>query len=64
MCRCLTLILACIVYWQAKEISRVASECTPEEDGIDISLLEHVSPVEWQNVLLYGEYVIGPNLIR
>jgi TnpA family transposase len=63
-CSCLTLILACIVYWQAKEISRVASECNPEEDGIDISLLEHVSPVEWQNVLLYGEYVIDPNLIR
>jgi TnpA family transposase len=63
-CSCLTLILACIVYWQAKEIGRVVSECNPEEDGIDISLLEHVSPIEWNNVLLYGEYVIDPNLIR
>jgi TnpA family transposase len=63
-CSCLTLILACIVYWQAKEIGRVVSECNPEEDGIHISLLEHVSPIEWDNVLLYGEYVIDPNLIR
>lgn len=63
-CSCLTLILACIIYWQAKEIGRVVSECNPEEEGIDISLLEHISPVEWDNVLLYGEYVIDPSLIR
>ena len=63
-CSCLTLILACIIYWQAKEIGRVISECNPEEDGIDISLLEHVSPIEWDNVLLYGEYVIDSSLIR
>ncbi|MFC1718736.1 Tn3 family transposase [Candidatus Poribacteria bacterium] len=63
-CSCLTLILACIIYWQAKEIGRVVSKCSPEKEGIDISFLEHVSPIEWSNVLLYGEYVIDPNLIR
>ena len=63
-CSCLTLILACIIYWQAKEIGRVVSECNPEREGIDTSLLEHVSPIEWSNVLLYGEYMIDPNLIR
>jgi TnpA family transposase len=63
-CGCLTLILACIVYWQAMEIARVISERNPEEEGIDISLVEHVSPIEWDNVLLYGEYVIDSNLIR
>jgi len=63
-CGCLTLILACIIYWQAKEIGRVISECDPGKEGIDIALLEHVSPIEWNNVLLYGEYVIDPNLIR
>jgi hypothetical protein len=26
-CSCLNLILACIVYWQAREISRVLSQC-------------------------------------
>lgn len=63
-CSCLTLILACIVYWQAKEIERVISECNPEADGIDMSLLEHVSPIEWENVVLYGEYVIDKGWIR
>ena len=63
-CSGLTLILACIVYWQAKEIGRVIAECDPQKSGIDISLLEHVSPVEWENVVLYGEYFIDRNLIR
>jgi TnpA family transposase len=63
-CSCLTLILACIIYWQVREIERVVSECSPEAEGIDISLLEHVSPIEWDNVLLYGQYVIDRSLIR
>jgi hypothetical protein len=63
-CGCLTLILACVIYWQAKEIGRVVSECNPEEEEIDTSLLEHVSPIEWDNVLLYREYVIDPSLIQ
>jgi hypothetical protein len=40
-CSCLSLILACFVYWQACEISRVLSECDPLANGIDLSLLEH-----------------------
>jgi len=61
---CLTLILACIIYWQAKEIGRVLSEQLVEAERIDISLARYISPVEWDNVLLYGEYVIDRNLIR
>lgn len=63
-CSCLTLILACIIYWQAAEISRVVTEENAEQDGIDLTLLEHVSPIEWENVLLYGEYVINKSLIQ
>ena len=63
-CSCLTLILACIIYWQAKEIDRVLNECDPEGQGINIALLEHISPIEWENVILYGEYVINRDLIR
>ena len=59
-CSCLTLILACVIYWQAKEISRVVRWCKPEDDKIDIALLEHISPIEWDNVILYGQYVFGP----
>ena len=58
-CSCLTLILACVIYWQAKEISRVVRRCKPEvdQDKLDLALLEHVSPIEWDNVILYGQYV-------
>jgi len=63
-CSCLTLVLACIIYWQAKEVSRVIGSCNPEENGVDISLLEHISPIEWDNVILYGQYIINRNLIR
>jgi hypothetical protein len=51
-------------YWQARKIERVVCECNPEGAGIDRTLLEHVSPIEWDNVLLYGQYVIDPSLIR
>ena len=65
-CSCLTLILACIIYRQAKEIARVTSIGNHETAGyeLDISLLEHVSPIEWDNIVLYGEYVVDRNLIR
>ena len=62
-CSALTLILACIIYWQAKEIHRVLLECDPEMD-LDWSLVEHISPITWDNVILYGEYVIDRSLIQ
>jgi TnpA family transposase len=54
-CSCLILILACITYWQAKEIDRVLNECDPAGNGINLALLEHISPIEWDNVILYAE---------
>ena len=63
-CSCLTLILACVIYWQAKEISRVVRWCKPEDDKIDVTLLEHISPIEWDNVILYGQYVLDRAQVR
>ena len=63
-CSCLNLILACIVYWQGREISRVLSQCDPVANGIDLSLLEHVSPIEWDNVVLYGQYILDRKRVR
>ena len=63
-CSCLNLILACIVYWQGCEISRVLSECDPLANGIDLFLLEHVSPFEWDNVVVYGKYILNRKLVR
>ena len=31
---------------------------------IDLSLLEHVSPIEWDNVVLYGQYILDRKLVR
>jgi TnpA family transposase len=61
---CLTLIMACIIYWQAKEINRVLLEKDPEGAGVDLSLMEHISPIGWENIILYGEYVLNRNLVR
>jgi hypothetical protein len=50
--------------WQAREISRIVKEYNPEEAGIDISLLAHISPIEWSNVVLYGEYKLNRDLVK
>ena len=60
-CSCLTLILACIVYWQAREISRLAAA---PDFPFDADLLRHVSPIEWKNVILYGEIKIDPAKLK
>ena len=60
-CSCLTLILACIVYWQAREISRLAAA---PDFPFDPDLLRHVSPIEWKNVILYGEIKIDPSKLK
>jgi TnpA family transposase len=61
---CLTLIMACIIYWQAKEIYRVILEADSQNEELDWSLLEHISPIGWSNLILYGEYVLDPGLIH
>ncbi|NIV91233.1 Tn3 family transposase, partial [candidate division KSB1 bacterium] len=65
-CSCLTLILACIIYWQVREIERVIEELQLKEadDGLALNLLEHISPIGWDNVLLYGQYTLDRSLIR
>jgi TnpA family transposase len=65
-CSCLTLIIACVIYWQAKEISRVVRWHQPKEseEKIDVALLEHVSPIEWDNVILYGQYLLDRAQVR
>lgn len=61
---CLTLILAAIIYWQAKEIECVLSTHESEQAGLDLTLVEHISPITWDNVILYGEYVLDRNLVK
>ena len=57
-CSCLTLILACIIYWQAKQITPTMLSGDLAQEGIDATLIQHISPIEWDNVILYGQYVL------
>jgi TnpA family transposase len=61
---CTIILIAAIIYWQAKEISKVIKENDPERAGVDISLLAHISPIEWTNVILYGEYKLNRDLVK
>lgn len=61
---CTTLIMAAIICWQAKEMGRVIEEQNPEEAGIDVSLLAHVSPIGCSNVIIYGDYALNKGMIR
>jgi hypothetical protein len=42
----------------------VITEHDPDATGIGISLLSHISPIEWSNVILYGEYKLNRELVR
>lgn len=63
-CSCLTLILACIIYWQAKEIKQVIDTHGHELDKACLDMVSHISPIGWDNIILYGEYVLDHNLIK
>ena len=61
---CLLLILAAIIYWQIREIDRVLSEAGSDADDLNFELLSHISPIGWDNGLLYGEYQLNRSLVR
>ena len=61
---CLLLILAATIYWQIREIDRVLSEAGSDADDLNFELLFHISPIGWDNVLLYGEYQLNRSLVR
>ena len=50
------------MYWQIREIERVLGEIEAESD-VPVDLLEHISPISWENVVLYGEYRLRPELV-
>jgi hypothetical protein len=42
--------MACIIYWQAKEMHRVLNEADMSNE-LDWTLLEYISPVGWNNII-------------
>jgi TnpA family transposase len=61
---CLVLILAAIVCWQIPEIDRVLHTRDLREASFDPALLMYISPIGWDNVLLYGEYWLDRTRVR
>ena len=63
-CNCLTLVIAIIIFWQSNEINNLIK--TPEfsEEGFNVELIEHISPADWSNLVLYGEYIIKKSSIK
>lgn len=62
-CSSLNLVIACIIYWQTKEIHRVIKAHAPPEH-IDLALLKNISPVSWENVIVYGDYVLNKDTVQ
>jgi TnpA family transposase len=60
---CLVLIEAAIIYWQIRQIEEVLRFWDLESEGIDPRFLAHISPIGWDNVVLYGEYAMDRNLV-
>ena len=48
----------------SKQITRTGRAEAVAEEGIDATLLQHVSPIEWDNVILYGQYVLDRARVR
>jgi hypothetical protein len=62
---CLVLVLAATIYWQIREVQRAIEGAGDTElSGLRLDLLTHVSPIGWESVMLYGEYVLHPGLVR
>ena len=63
-CSSLTLIAASVIYWQAREITNILQNSNFENSGFSPELLRHISPIGWENVILYGQYKLNPDLIQ
>ena len=61
---CLTLIQASIVYWQIKEVERVVTLDAGEGADVDFDMLARISPVQWDNVTLYGSYDLRQEKVK
>ncbi|WP_419235295.1 Tn3 family transposase [Rickettsia endosymbiont of Nabis limbatus] len=51
-CSCLTLIITCIIYWQAKEITQLIKRYSNELDDRHLAMLPYISPIGWDNIIL------------
>jgi hypothetical protein len=52
------------IYWQILEIDSVLRHWDPEAEGGNPALLPHLSPIGWENGMLYGEYHLDRDLVH
>jgi len=50
--------------WSCPAHARVPQPVRSGRQWNRYSLLEHVSPIEWGNVVLYGQYILNRKLVR
>ncbi len=55
------MIASAYIYWQAREISRIAAA---PDFPFDPELIARISPIEWRNIVLYGEIKLDPSKLR
>ena len=48
----------------SKQVTRTGRAEAVTKEGLAATLLQHVSPIEWDNVILYGQYVLDRALVR
>ena len=48
----------------SQQITRTGRAGAVTKEGLAATLLQHVSPIEWDNIVLYGEYVLNRRLVR
>ena len=48
----------------SKRITQTLRSGAIAEEGLAATLLQHVSPIEWDNVILYGQYVLDRARVR
>ena len=63
-CSCLNLILACIVYWQAWKSPRSSASATRSPMEPISPRWNTSTPVERDNVLLDGQFILDQTLAR
>ena len=54
----------CFSVQQPLEICEELLSFVALQTGIDSTLLQHVSLIEWDNIILYGQYVLDRALAR
>ena len=48
----------------SKQITRTGRAEAVTKEGLAATLLQHVSPIEWDHVILYGQHVLDRARVR